>query len=155
MPPSLPGAKQERHDCRRRVVIVDDHDFFAACLRSLLDAEDDLVVCDVATAAADLGERVRRLQPDLLVVDLSLGADNGIDVALRLRGEYGIAVPILFTSTLGRPTDVELARVRDCAFIAKTKRPAQFLTAVRGILAIGIPSEVSPALQLAPSATPL
>jgi DNA-binding NarL/FixJ family response regulator len=119
---------------RRRVVIVDDHDFFAACLRALLDDEPDLMVCDVASGCIDLEHRVSQLNPDLLVIDISLGTENGLEVARRLRAEYKIETPILFVSTLGCPSPAQLAAVRRCAFVPKTKRPSQFLTAVRVIL---------------------
>src|SRR4051812_14196529 len=36
-----------RAGVRRQVLIVDDHNFFAGCLRTLLDHESDLVVCDI------------------------------------------------------------------------------------------------------------
>src|SRR4051812_29725334 len=48
---------------RRRVLIVDDHDFFSACLRSLLNNEADLVVCDRASDSTDLLDRIARSQP--------------------------------------------------------------------------------------------
>ncbi len=130
----VPNARPDTPPRRGRIVIVDDHEFFAACLRTLLDNESDLMVCDVTASSADLDDRVRRLDPDLLVIDLSLGAESGVALARRLRQEHRIGTPILFVSTLGCPSEAELASIDRCAFIAKTRRPAQFLAAVRELL---------------------
>jgi DNA-binding NarL/FixJ family response regulator len=73
---------------KRRVLIVDDHSFFAACLRTLLDNESDLVVCDIAANSLHLRERIDRLRPDLLVIDLSLGPENGLELGQRLRRNF-------------------------------------------------------------------
>jgi DNA-binding NarL/FixJ family response regulator len=128
-PPGLESAET----LRRRVAIIDDHDFFAACLRAVLDSEPDLEVCDVATECGGLYERVQRVAPDLLVVDLSLGAFSGITLARRLRAE-GIEVPILFVSTTGTPSPDALVSMQPCAFIPKTRTPAQLLAAIRGLI---------------------
>lgn len=119
---------------KRRVLIVDDHDFFAACLRTLLDNESDLIVCDVATTSMELSARIERFRPDLLVIDLSLRTESGLALGQHLR-ELNIMTPILFISTLGRPTNGQLDRVSSASFIAKSKKPVDFLAALRATLA--------------------
>lgn len=121
---------------KRRVLIIDDHNFFAACLRVMLDNESDLVVCDVATNSSDARERIERLKPDLLVIDLTLGAESGLEVGRRLRAMH-IETPILFVSTMSKPTRAQIAEVAHSAFIPKSKKPAQFLEALRAVLAGG------------------
>lgn len=123
-----------RAGVRRRVLILDDHDFFAACLRTLLEHESDLVVCDIMTNSIELRERIERLRPDLLVIDLSLGAESGLDVGQRLRS-LGILTPILFVSSMSSPVQEQLAEISRSAFIAKSRTPAEFLAALRAILA--------------------
>ena len=125
---------------RRRVLILDDHDFFAACLRTMLDHESDLVVCDIMTNSAELRERIERLRPDLLVIDLSLGAENGLEVGRRLRS-LGILTPILFVSSMSSPVQEQLAEISRSAFIAKSRTPAEFLAALRGTLAQHVSAE--------------
>lgn len=145
-----PGDAAPPH-CKRRVIIVDDHDFFAACLRTLLDNEADLMVCDVMTNSSSLRERIARLNPDLLVIDLSLGEENGIEVGQRLRA-MEIVTPILFVSTLRAPTEEQLNSVGRSAFIAKSRTPAEFLGALRAILEMPPIRERAavPELSLAP-----
>jgi DNA-binding NarL/FixJ family response regulator len=132
---SLPGHIVSMAAEKRRVLIVDDHRFFASCLRALLENESDLTVCDIAGTSRDLGSRIEKLRPDLLVIDLSLGTESGLELGRRLR-ELHIATPILFISTVGQPTRSQLAGVGHSAFIAKSRHPAEFLAALRAILAL-------------------
>jgi DNA-binding NarL/FixJ family response regulator len=119
---------------RRRILIVEDHRFFAACLRAVLDNEPDLMVCDLTARPADLAERIIRHQPDALVIDLTLGNTSGLEVALRLR-ERGIFTPILFISSLCEPSREQLAEVLNCGFLPKARTPAEFLRTLRELLA--------------------
>jgi DNA-binding response OmpR family regulator len=129
----LQAGPAARVDTRRRVLILDDHNFFAACLRTLLDNESDLVVCDIMANSIDLRSRIERLRPDLLVIDLSLGTESGLEVGQRLRS-LGILTPILFVSSMSSPVQAQLAGISRAAFIAKSRSPAEFLAALRAIL---------------------
>ena len=139
----LQAGETERTDARRRVLILDDHNFFAACLRTMLDNESDLVVCDIMASSAELRERIERLRPDLLVIDLSLGAESGLDVGQRLRA-LGVGTPILFVSSLTAPSAAQLSAISRAAFIAKSETAAEFLAALRAILLSREPRAVSP-----------
>lgn len=69
-----------------RVLLVDDHPVVRAGLRALLEGQRDLVVVDEAASAVDAESRVRRLGPDVVLMDLDLGAgDGGAAATRRLR----------------------------------------------------------------------
>ncbi len=78
---------------RIRVLLADDHEAMLERVTKLLGAE-----CDVVGAVSD-GEQaleaVRQLNPDVLVLDISMPVMNGIETALRLK-EAGIEVRIVF-----------------------------------------------------------
>jgi len=62
-----------------RIYLVDDHNVLRAGLRRLLEAEADMTVvgesADVVKAASEIGE----LQPDVVILDLSLTGMNGLE----------------------------------------------------------------------------
>lgn len=58
------------------VVIVDDSELFLDAARDLLERGGVAVLGVASTAAAAL-EQVRRLQPDVVLVDVHLGAESG------------------------------------------------------------------------------
>lgn len=80
-----------------------------------------------------LSKRVAFYKPDLIVIDVMLGSESGFDLAQKLRAER-IMTPILFVSTLERPTRQQLGRIEISTYAMKNKRPAQLLRALRGIL---------------------
>jgi DNA-binding NarL/FixJ family response regulator len=67
-----------------RVVIIDDHPILRAACRALLRTEGVDVIADVDGDAQSL-ETVRRLNPDLVIVDISPGSPSAIEIARRIR----------------------------------------------------------------------
>lgn len=67
------------------VLVVDDHAVFADALQARLSRESDLVPVTVAYSAAEARVMVGRALPAVVVLDLMLGDDNGLDVAEAIR----------------------------------------------------------------------
>lgn len=65
-----------------RVLLVDDHTVLRAGLRALLEAEDDIVVVGEAGTGEEGVEAVKRLKPDVVVMDLTMPGMGGLG-ALR------------------------------------------------------------------------
>jgi DNA-binding NarL/FixJ family response regulator len=68
-----------------RVLIVDDHPLMREGLRELIGAEPDMLVCGDAADAAGALHAVESLRPDVVVLDLTLGSDDGIALVRDLR----------------------------------------------------------------------
>ncbi len=69
---------------RTRVVIADHHPLVRASLRRLLDSIDDFEVVGEAGNGIALLELAQRLQPGLVLVDMSMPDLNGLDATARL-----------------------------------------------------------------------
>ena len=70
-----------------RVVVVDDHHLVRDALRALLGRHDDLEVVGEAATVDDAVATVTRTDPDLVLLDLRLGEEDGTAVARRLRAD--------------------------------------------------------------------
>ena len=81
----------------RRVLVVDDHPVFRHGLARLIDAEPDLQVCGEAGDASEALAGVESLEPDMVVVDISLKQSSGIDLIKTLR-QQSDALPVLALS---------------------------------------------------------
>ena len=82
-----------------RCVIVDDNSQFLETARTLL-RRDGIDVVGVASNSADALARVAELQPDVALVDVYLGDEDGIDLARRLTsGAEGVRCPVILIST--------------------------------------------------------
>ena len=69
------------------VVLVDDHAVVRSGLRLLLEAQDDIDVVGEAGNAKDAIFRARALKPDLILLDVVLPGESGIEVLPKLLKE--------------------------------------------------------------------
>jgi DNA-binding NarL/FixJ family response regulator len=81
----------------KRIVIVDDHPLFRKGLAELIHSDGSFVVCGEAANASEAMDVIRKLDPDLMIVDLSLPGANGIELIKNIRAEYA-KLPILVLS---------------------------------------------------------
>jgi DNA-binding NarL/FixJ family response regulator len=80
------------------VLIVDDHPSFRATARMLLESEGWTVIGEAADGAQGL-EAARRLQPDLVLLDVNLPDIDGFHVAERLTANDGASPAVVLVSS--------------------------------------------------------
>lgn len=103
-----------------RVVIVEDHPVLREVVRMACDASPLLHVVGEARTGEEALEACRTLEPDLVLLDLTLPGMDGLEVARRLRAQ-GDPVKILVVS--GRTDDqtvFESVRAGVDGYLAKT-----------------------------------
>jgi len=67
-----------------RILIVDDHAVVRRGVRALLESQPHWEVAGEATTGREAVDLAKRLQPDIVVMDLSLPALNGLDAARQI-----------------------------------------------------------------------
>lgn len=80
-----------------RCVIVDDNAEFLEAASDLLSREGIEVVALASTIEEALRETAR-LEPDLVLVDVMLGKESGLDLARRLAGNGRVSAVILVST---------------------------------------------------------
>lgn len=78
-----------------KILIVDDHPIFCFGMSELINKEEDLLVCGSIESMKKTSDAIVRLQPDLVVVDISLKDGNGIDLVQEIKKEYGLPMLVL------------------------------------------------------------
>jgi DNA-binding NarL/FixJ family response regulator len=73
---------------KSRVLIVDDHPLFREGMRQMIDRNPPLKVCGEAATPAEALKAVAELEPDLVLVDISLDGGDGIDLIKTLKAKY-------------------------------------------------------------------
>jgi CheY-like chemotaxis protein len=115
-----------------RILIVDDHAPFRRVARALLERAGFAVVGEASDGLSAL-ESVRRLDPDLVLLDIQLPGEDGFAVCERIALESTVPDRPLVVLTSGRPIGTfrrRLARSQAAAFIGKTDLTGAALTAV-------------------------
>lgn len=67
-----------------RILVADDHPVVRRGVKALLEGRTDWQVCGEAGTGREAVEQVRRLDPDIVVLDLSMPELNGLDATRRI-----------------------------------------------------------------------
>lgn len=70
-----------------RVAIVEDHTLVRQTLARLVDSYDRFEVVAEASGASEAMPRLRGAEPDVAILDINLGVDSGLDLAVEVRRE--------------------------------------------------------------------
>jgi YesN/AraC family two-component response regulator len=67
------------------VFIVDDHPLVRDWLTTLITQQADLIVVGEAESAPEALEKIEKLQPDVIIVDITLASGSGLELVKDLR----------------------------------------------------------------------
>jgi DNA-binding NarL/FixJ family response regulator len=112
------------------VLIVDDNDLFVKALEGLLESEASLQVVARAPNGASAAELAAALQPDVMLMDLSMPSVDGFEATVMIREQSpGTAIVVLTGSD--DPTDQERARTAGAAaYVTKDRILEELVTTI-------------------------
>lgn len=102
----------------KRILIVDDNEHIRKSARSFLESHPDFEICGEAVDGREAIEKAKQLQPDLIVLDLSMPVMDGMEAAREIRKAMPKVPIILFTLYDDGEVTAETAGVS--AVVAKT-----------------------------------
>lgn len=115
-----------------RVLVVDDSAFMRKILSDLFAAEPDFEVVDVARNGRDAVDKVRRLRPDVVTMDVEMPVLDGISALEIIMRES--PTPVVMVSSLTREGAESTIRALEKGavdFIAKTAGPISSIEYIR------------------------
>jgi DNA-binding NarL/FixJ family response regulator len=111
-----------------RVLVADDQALVRAGFRKLLESADGLEVVGEAADGLEAVDRVRRLKPDVVLMDIRMPRLDGIEATRRLAGE---GARVLILTTFGLDEYVyEALRAGASGFMLKDAPPEELLAAI-------------------------
>ncbi|HEV2774419.1 MAG TPA: response regulator transcription factor [Solirubrobacteraceae bacterium] len=120
-----------------RVVLVDDEPLIRSGLRAIINAEPDLSVIGEAEDGAGVTALVRRLRPDVVLMDVRMPIVDGIEATRRLLANVDDPPRILVLTTFENDDYVfDALRAGASGFLLKRARPDEVIRAIR-LLAAG------------------
>jgi CheY-like chemotaxis protein len=82
----------------KRILIADDDEDIRRLIRWFIESRTSCIVCAEAVNGVDAIEKARTLNPDLILLDFSMSAMNGIETGAVLKAMLPEVPIILFTS---------------------------------------------------------
>ena len=118
------GALREPDCVALRCLIVDDSEEFLASARRLLSVQG-LDIVGVATSAEEALQLASHLHPEVVLVDVHLGADDGLALARELPGTIPAAQLVLISTHPLEDLVELLAGVPAAGFLSKSELSAE------------------------------
>ena len=116
-----------------RVLIVDDHAVFRAGLKLLIDAEDDLEAVGEAGTARDAIFQARALEPDVVLLDIVMPDQSGLDALPTLLHERP-EMKVLILSMQDDPQYIRQAFAAGASgYILKEAADTEVVAAIREV----------------------
>jgi DNA-binding NarL/FixJ family response regulator len=131
-------ASPRRQDAARnrkaRMLIVDDHEILRQGMRLMLEQQRDLEVCAEAADEAAAMRHYRQLQPDLVIVDISLKTGNGIDLIKRIKAVDSNARILVYSMHDEQVYAERALRAGAMGYVTKQKPATAILHGIRDVL---------------------
>ncbi len=102
-----------------RVLIVDDHPAFRRALTSALRLVKDVEVAGEAAGGAAAADRVQELDPDVVLMDLSMPDLNGIDAMRRIHARQPDLPVVILTAHADAGIEREARQAGASGFLPK------------------------------------
>jgi len=116
-----------------RLIIIDDHPLVREGLKQLLAGQPDFQIAGEASNAAQARQLLAQLKPDVAVLDLTLGQDDGIELTKWIRENHP-EIRILILSMQEEALYAErLLRLGVSAYVMKSAAETDFLNALRKV----------------------
>jgi DNA-binding NarL/FixJ family response regulator len=114
-----------------KIVLADDHAVVRAGLKAVLASAKDMQVIGEASNGAEAIAMVKRLDPDVLVMDLSMPQMDGVEATRQLTGEKVRARILILTMHPPDDTLIPLIEMGIAGFLQKTAADRELVDAVR------------------------
>lgn len=113
-----------------KVVVVDDHPLVWEGLKAVLAAEKDIQLCGWAHNGKAAEELVEELQPDIVMVDLRLPGENGVDIIKNLKPKTKCRYVVL--TSFSDASDIKRAIQAGVeGYLLKDALPEELISALR------------------------
>lgn len=116
---------------RIRVLLADDHETVRHGLKLLIDAEDDMEVVGEAGDGKAAVERARALNPDVVVVDVSMPVMSGVIATRALSGAHPKMAIVALTRYSDQAYVQTLLAGGASAYVLKQSPSIELIRAIR------------------------
>lgn len=115
------------------VVLVDDHALVRAGISTLINQIDGFVVVGEASNRLDAMELVRQLHPHIVVADITLGEESGLDLLEPIHQASPKTRVIILSMHASEELVAEALRMGAASYLLKESAPSELEIALRAV----------------------
>lgn len=116
-----------------RIGIVDDHSIVRSGLRQYFEDESDLQVVGEAASGGEAIDLVRKTEMDVLLMDLSMPGQTGIDALAMIRAKVPDLAILILSGYPEEHYALNLIRQGASGYLSKQCEPSEIVTAIRTV----------------------
>ncbi len=125
-----------QHDSETiRVLLVDDHPLFRDGLQKALELDDHIVVVGQCEDGEEALEEARKLQPNVVLLDINLPSMNGLQVARQLKTDRPNVALVFLTAYHDVEQVLHAMRTGASAYYPKDVTPEKLVSIIRDVAA--------------------
>lgn len=117
-----------------RILLADDHSIVRLGLRALLESEPDFTVIDEATDGFEVLEKVKKLKPDVVILDLMMPRLSGLEAARQLSKTAEKTKIVVLSMHDDEGFVLEALRNGVAGYVMKDSNSAYLLRAIRTVV---------------------
>ena len=137
-----------------RVVIADDHTIVREGLKQILRADADFAIAGEAADGLEVMQRVRELEFDVLLLDMSMPKKSGIELIKQVKAEKPKLRVLVLSMHEEQQYAIRAIKAGASGYLTKESAPQLLLSAIRKVAAGGAFITPAVAEQLALGAMP-
>jgi two-component system response regulator NreC len=116
-----------------RVFLAEDHTIVRKGIRSLLNGQPDIEVVGEAANGRDAVEQVETLQPDIVLMDITMPELNGLEATRRIKKEHPHIKVLVLTMYTNEEYIHQLLQAGASGYLDKHTAPNELVLAIQSV----------------------
>jgi DNA-binding NarL/FixJ family response regulator len=117
-----------------KVVLVDDHGLVRAGIKGLINQLTDFIVVAEAPNPAEAMRSIASAGPDIVVTDITMGAESGLDLVREVKQRYPTMQVVILSMHASEELAAEALRLGASAYLLKEAAPQDLEVALRAVM---------------------
>jgi len=113
-----------------KILIADDHAIVRQGLRQIVAGNEEMMVSAEAASGSEAIQKTRETEPDIVLLDISLGDRHVIDVLKQLRREFPKLKVLMLSMFSEEQYAVRAIKAGAAGYLNKQSAPAELMTAL-------------------------
>lgn len=118
-----------------KIILADDHDILMDGIESILNEAPHLQVVGKASSAPAAEALIKKLQPDLLLTDISMGAVSGLELTRNVVGQFPLTRIIVLSMHDDAQHITDMLHAGALGYLLKNVKQAELFTAIEQVMA--------------------